>query len=146
LLADEHGQWMPWLEENFDLSYRTAMNYCHAAEYVARNKLATVANFANVSPSVLYYLADGDRYNEQEEAAILAQAKAGRRIDQDRAADICAALELPEDEASDTPKSDDDTEPPPRPCSDEDIKRILDGPPRPFPRKTEAAPSRSPPR
>jgi Protein of unknown function (DUF3102) len=35
LLADEHGQWMPWLEENFDMSYRSAINYCKAARYVA---------------------------------------------------------------------------------------------------------------
>ena len=52
----EHGQWLPWLEENFDLSKRTAHNYCKAAEYdVAKGKLATIANLA---PGVLYELAE----------------------------------------------------------------------------------------
>jgi hypothetical protein len=50
LLADEHGQWMPWLAENFDLSYRTALRYVSAAEYVAKSD--TVADFANLSPTV----------------------------------------------------------------------------------------------
>src|SRR5262249_51247989 len=32
----DHGEWQPWLAKNFDLSYRTALNYVSAAEYVAR--------------------------------------------------------------------------------------------------------------
>jgi hypothetical protein len=35
LFAAHHGEWKPWLAENFDLSYRTAVNYCAAAEYAA---------------------------------------------------------------------------------------------------------------
>src|SRR5262249_1576499 len=101
LLADEHGQWMPWLAENFDMSYRSAINYCHAAEYVARKrKSATVANFANVAPTVLYRLADGE-YTEQEEAEILAQAKAGKRIDEDGGWVIRQKLALPNDDDTD---------------------------------------------
>jgi hypothetical protein len=108
LLADEHGEWMPWLAENFDMSYRSAMNYCHAAEYVARkSEFATIANFANVAPTVLYRLADGG-YTEQEEAEILAQAKAGKRVDQDRAWAICEKLAPPDDD--DTDDADDDQE------------------------------------
>ena len=34
----EHGEWQVWLAENFDLSYRTAVNYCDAAEFVERRK------------------------------------------------------------------------------------------------------------
>lgn len=108
LLADEHGQWMPWLAENFDMSYRSAINYCHAAEYVARqSKFATVANFANVASTVLYQLAQGD-YSEQEEAEILAQAKAGKRIDQDAAEAICEKLTPPDDDVADDANDDDD--------------------------------------
>ena len=127
LLADEHGQWMPWLAENFDMSYVSALNYCKAAEYVARTrtKFTTVVN---LSPSVLYQLADGD-YNEQEEAAILAQAKAGKRVDQDRADAICEALIPPpmmDDDDDDDNGGDDDTAPPPA-AEDPDIAAILDG-------------------
>ena len=34
----QHGEWQPWLAENFDLSIRTAQNYFEAAEYVARKR------------------------------------------------------------------------------------------------------------
>lgn len=117
LLADERGQWMPWLAENFDMSYRSAINYCNAAEYVARKSLsATVAT--NIAPGVLYRLAEGG-YTAEEEAEILKQAKAGKRIDQDRAYEICDALAPTAD--------DDDAE------EDPEIAAILDGPPPKLP-------------
>jgi Protein of unknown function (DUF3102) len=51
----DHGEWQPWLAENFDLSYRTALNYIDAAEYVAqKQKCNAVAHFASLAPSVLY--------------------------------------------------------------------------------------------
>jgi hypothetical protein len=132
LLADEHGQWMPWLAENFDMSYRSAINYCNAAEYVARkSKSATVANFANVAPAVLYRLAEGG-YTEQEEAEILAQAKAGTRIDQDRAWAICQALtpiDADDDDVDDDADDGDDQEPELVAAEPPDIAAILDGPP-----------------
>jgi hypothetical protein len=112
LLADEHGQWMPWLADNFDMSYRSAVNYCKAADYVARqNKSATVANFANLSPTVLYQLAEGD-FNEQEEAAILA-ASCERRIGEDVAWEIREALAPPPTDSNDDGDDDggDDTAP-----------------------------------
>jgi hypothetical protein len=128
LLADEHGQWMPWLAENFDMSYRSAINYCKAAEYVARkSKFATVANFANLAPTVLYWLAEG-HYTAEEEAAILAAAKAGKRIDQDAAWAIRDALAPPDD---DDDEKDDDAEDSEAVAAEEDpeIKAVLDGPP-----------------
>jgi len=119
LLADKHGQWM-------DLSYRSAINYCNAAEYVARKaKFATVANFANVAPTVLYGLAESG-YTEQAEAEILAQAKAGKRIDQDRALDICQKLAPPDD---DDTGDDDDDDGEAEAAEDPQISAILDGPP-----------------
>jgi hypothetical protein len=90
----EHGEWQPWLAENFDLSLRSAQNYYTAAEYVARatkGKSATVADFENLAPTVLYRLAGG-HYDEREEAEILAEAKAGKRVDQDKAWAIREAL------------------------------------------------------
>jgi hypothetical protein len=82
LFANEHGEWLPWLAENFDLSPRTAQRYIAAAEYVARKgKSDTVSYFANLSASVLYELAEG-HFDERVEAAILAEARK-RRIDED---------------------------------------------------------------
>jgi hypothetical protein len=128
LLADQHGQWMAWLDDNFDMSYRSAINYCNTAEYVARKrKCATIADFSNVSPTVLYRLAEGG-YNEQEEAEILAQAKAGKRIDQDRACAICEALAPPPTDRDDVDDDDDDTAESVA-AEDPDIAAILDGPP-----------------
>jgi hypothetical protein len=125
-LADEHGQWMPWLAENFDMSYRSAINYCNVAEYVARkSKFATVADFTNVAPTVLYRLAEGG-YTEQEEAEILAQAKTGKRIDQDRASAICEALAPPPTYSDDDDDDDGDNA---EAAEDAESAAILDGPP-----------------
>jgi Protein of unknown function (DUF3102) len=108
----EHGEWQPWITENFDLSLRTAQNYCAAAEYVERAvkaKSATVADFSNLSPIVLYRLAAGS-FDEQQGAAILAEAKAGKRVDEDAAWAICEKL-APADDDTDTDDdgSDDET-------------------------------------
>ncbi len=131
LLADEHGQWMPWLAENFDMSYRSAINYCNAAEYVARKaESATVADLANVAPTLLYRLAEGG-YAEQEEMGILAQAKTGKRVDQNAAYAICEALEPPDaDDAEGTDDQDDGGEVAGDDgAEDAESKASLDGPP-----------------
>jgi hypothetical protein len=143
LLADEHGQWMPWLAENFDMSYRTAVRYVAAAEYVTRKgKSDTVANFANLAPTVLYRLAEGD-YTEQVEAEILAQAKT-KRIDDDRAWAICEALEPPDgdDDDADDDADDDEDGGEDEAAGDAEIGAILDGPPPAVP---PSAPNLAPP-
>ncbi len=123
LLADEHGQWMPWLAENFDMSYRSAINYCNAASYVAhKSKSATVADFASLSPTLLYRLAAG-HFSEPQEAAILAEAKADKRVDEDAALAICDALE------PDEPDDADDDADKAQPAEDSEIAAMLDGPP-----------------
>src|SRR5215471_5065494 len=92
--------WQGWLAENFDLSYRTARRYERAAEYVAgKLKSDTVADFANLSPSVLYWLAEG-KHNKQEETAILAATR-DRRVDLDAAQAIWENLALPDDDDAD---------------------------------------------
>jgi hypothetical protein len=144
LLADEHGQWMPWLAENFDLSYRTAVNYMSAAKYAARQNCNVVSHLRNVAPTVLYGLAQGD-YTEQEEAEILAQAKAGMRIDQDRAWEIRKALAPPDDDdADDDDDQDHDGKDGGRDGAEEDaeIGAILEGPPPAVP---PPAPNLAPP-
>jgi hypothetical protein len=128
LLADEHGQWMPWLVENFDMSYRSAINYCNATKYVTREReSATVANLANIAPTVLYRLAEGG-YTEQEEAGILAQAKSGKRIDQAAASAICDALVPPDPEEPDPPAAADDDKAA-EAVDDAEVNAIIDGPP-----------------
>ena len=87
-MAHEHGEWQPWLAENFDLSYRTAVRYISAAEYVERkSKSDTVALFADLSPTVLYLLAEG-HYSAKEEAAILAATREGRVDNDARSGDV----------------------------------------------------------
>jgi hypothetical protein len=82
----DHGDWMSWLEDNFDLSYRTAIRYIRAAEY-CDGKSAMVANLA---PSVLYRLAES-AYSPAEEDAILARAKCCR-VNVTKAEAICDEL------------------------------------------------------
>ena len=65
----QHGDWQAWLSENFDLGYRTAVHYVHAAEYVAR-KSETVSLLANLSATVLYGLAEG-HYSGQDRILLL---------------------------------------------------------------------------
>jgi len=124
----EHGEWQEWLSENFDLSYRTALNYVSAAEYVAR-KSETVAHFANLAPTVLYRLA-ADNYSEQEEAAILAATRE-RRVDDDATDAICEALAPADDtdNGGDTDDHDNGGDGIEAAEEDAEIEAILGGPP-----------------
>jgi hypothetical protein len=116
----DHGEWQAWLADNFDLSYRTALRYETAAKYVARRgKSDTAAHLANLSPTMLYALAEGHYYSAEEEQAILAATLKGR-VDQDAARSICRALTSPK-----PPRSSHSEEVP----SDAEIDAILDGPP-----------------
>jgi hypothetical protein len=129
LLANEHGEWQPWLEKNFDLSYRTAIRYLSAAEYVERkSKSDTVSLFANLSPTVLYGLAAG-HYNEQEEAAILAATRKDR-VDQDAASAICEVFAPDDDDdADDIDVADDQEHGGEAAAEDPESAAILDGTP-----------------
>jgi hypothetical protein len=120
----EHGEWQDWLAKNFDLSYRTAVNYCDAAEYAER-KSETVADLANLAHGVLYWLGAG-QYTPEEEAAILAATRKGR-VDQTRADDICEALK-PHPEPDD-PDDADEADEAAGAAEDAEIAAILDGPP-----------------
>jgi hypothetical protein len=110
-----------WLTKNFDLGWRAALNYCNAAEYVARkSKSETVADFTNLAPTVLYALAA----SKFKQAAILAATRKGR-VDITRAAAICRELELPPVDPG-VDGSDVGSDPA---DNDEDVEKILDGPP-----------------
>jgi hypothetical protein len=101
----EHGEWQSWLAENFHLSDRSALNYANAAEYVA-SKSETVSDFANLAPTILYRLAAGLYYTEEEEAAILAATQEGR-VDFETASAICDALAPDDDDTDDADDQDD---------------------------------------
>jgi len=122
----DHGEWQPYLAENFDLSIRTAQNYFTAAEYVARKKqIGIIADFANLSASVLYHLAAG-HFEERVEAAILAEARK-RRVDTDAMWAICEKF-APADDTDDQEDGDEDR----HDSGDEkdaESEAILDGPP-----------------
>src|SRR5262249_12508313 len=134
LLIEAHkhlgrGEWKPYLAENFDMSYRTAINYTNAAEYVERQKQkcnVALLDFKNLSPTVLYWLAAGCNYNEQEEAAILAATCEGR-VDHMRAQAICEKLAAlgEEDDQGEEEKNETAT---PAGAEDPEITAILDGP------------------
>src|SRR5262249_10349630 len=115
----DHGEWQTWLAENFDLSYRTALRYVRAAEYVAKSD--TVAHFANLSANVLSHLAAGC-YRGREVGAIFAEARK-RRVDDDAAEAICQTLAPPDDDGDDDQEDGDDD------AEDPEIAAILDGPP-----------------
>jgi len=122
----EHGEWLAWLAENFDLSPRTAQRYVAATEYVAKSD--TVSYFANLSASVLYRLAEGD-FDDRVEAAILAAARK-RRVDEDAMWAICERLAPPDDDVvDDADDDDDDTADHAEEAPDPEIVAILDGPP-----------------
>ena len=134
----EHGEWQPWLVENFDLSLRTAQNYVAAAEYVAQIG-NVVADFSNLAPTVLYALAAG-HYNTEEEEAILTATHKGR-IDQTRASAVCDALAPPptaddadDDDAADHDGGDAEA------AEDPESTAILDGPPPDVPPPAPIAP------
>jgi hypothetical protein len=101
----EHGEWQSYLADNFDLSLRTAQNYYSAAEYVEKKQkqIGNIADFANLSASVLYHLA-ADHFSETVEAAILAEARE-RRVDEDAMWAIKDKVE-PDDVADDADDDD----------------------------------------
>jgi hypothetical protein len=128
----EHGEWQRWLAKNFDLSQRTALRYTNACDYAAKRgargaKMDTVS-VLNLSPTVLYGLAEG-RYDEREEAAILAAARKGR-VDLDAARAICEELaSAADDDADGADDRGDDDVGETAAAGDPEITAILDGPP-----------------
>ena len=56
-----HGEWLPWLKENFGGSESSAQNYMSAARYVAKTPAVTDLN---IRPGLLYVLAEEDEEGE----------------------------------------------------------------------------------
>ena len=75
----KHGEWLPWLRNEFSMSERSAQRYMKAHEFA---KSATVSDF-NLSPTALYLLSADDYWkglgverevHEEVTAAVLKEA------------------------------------------------------------------------
>jgi hypothetical protein len=97
-------EFLVWLSERFDMSKSTAYNYMNAADYVKR--FPTVGN-ANLAPTVLYALANGD-YDEQI-AELIRKAGRTQHVGPDRAHQIEAKWQS-EHSALVAPETETDTE------------------------------------
>jgi hypothetical protein len=130
------GAWLKWLENNFDLTDRTARNYMKAAEYAAQ--IGNGVSDLNVSPVVLYALAAGS-YDPEVTASILKLAKK-RRVDQNLAATMVLAKTLKKDEGPDDGLSKNER----RLLEQEKLRKeaeaILDNPPPDVPPAPEPVP------
>ncbi len=97
-----HGQWLPWLRDNFSLSIRTAQKYMAAGAFADEYELDL---HLRVSVSALYALVDADRDgNVQAVEAALCEAKA-KWVDDDRVREIIAALQRPDEAGDEEPPS-----------------------------------------
>src|SRR5215469_4612116 len=92
----DHGDWLPWLEQEFDFSERTAQNYMAASRFAA--KYETVS-YLKVTCSALYYLATGDHAPHEIEAVLAVAAQ--RRVTKDAALDIMLELEVSKEPETD---------------------------------------------
>jgi hypothetical protein len=97
----EHGQWLPWLEENFDMSEGTAERAMRVARLADKFCRLQDIDLANLPKGVLYELSHEGRYPDLVVEAVLAEA-ADKRVTIDRLYDISEELdptpEEPEEE------------------------------------------------
>jgi hypothetical protein len=126
----KHGEWLPWLAHNFDLSERTARKYMAAAQYASNRNLGADLN---VAPAVLYALA-ADEYGPKAAAKILKMAKS-RRVDQSLAQMIVNETSAFGAEDSGEIKSKEE-----RQQLEEEANAILDNPPPDLPPPPEPVP------
>jgi hypothetical protein len=102
---DEHGQWLPWLRDNFSLTNRTAERYM--AVHALAAKFDTVSNL-NFKVSGLYALVEADRDGNSEAVkAALAEAK-DKWINADRVRQIVKSVrpQPPEETSDEAPSPD----------------------------------------
>jgi hypothetical protein len=94
-----HGGWLPWLENEFSMSKRSAQNYVRAAEYAAKYE-----NFAHLklSPSALLLIS---RYEQPEVAEAVIKAAKEKYLGHDQARAIIKKILAEVDRARQQPKS-----------------------------------------
>jgi hypothetical protein len=134
----DHGEWLPWLEENFGSSISTASNYMKAARFAAI--FPTVVNL-KLRPTALYQLGDDfdlepdlRDFDRKTINAILREAQT-KWVNADRVREIAEALKpkpepaLEELEAARAAAT---------AAEQDEIHAILDGPPPELPPAPEA--------
>ena len=77
-----HGEWLPWLKNEFSMSERSAQNYMKAANFAA--KYETDADL-NISPSALFLIS---RYDQPEIANAVINAAKEKLLGRDQAKEI----------------------------------------------------------
>ena len=131
----EHGEWLPWLKENFGSSVQTAENYMNAARLAA--KIPNVVNL-KLRPTALYLLGgeiDDDFYSRKVIRGILKAAET-EWINDDRAYEIALSLQPPPPPQPPMPRPKEKAEA----VDQGEIDDILDGPPPELPPAPEATP------
>jgi hypothetical protein len=126
----EHGQWLPWLEENFSMEERTAQRAMAAAKFAAKYDNVTDLR---LTKSALYELSTGD-YPPKVIKAVLKEA-ASKQVNHWRVDEINDELNPPKPEPiEDFPESDELKERLRAEAElDAEMEKILDGPPPDLP-------------
>jgi hypothetical protein len=90
----DHGEWLPWLKENFGSTPRTAQNYMKAAKFAAKNE---IVSHLKLRPSCIYRISGDDPYGLYGRKAVKAIFKAAETewINGDRAEEIAVSLRPP---------------------------------------------------
>ncbi|MGD0533506.1 MAG: DUF3102 domain-containing protein, partial [Methyloceanibacter sp.] len=85
----KHGEWLPWLKQEFSMSERSAQNYMKAAQFVDKNEI--VADL-KLSPSALYLLSGdsywADEYGRRDATDAVLKVASEERVGYDRAKEI----------------------------------------------------------
>ena len=124
----EHGQWLPWLEENFDMDERTAQRAMAVAKLAAKyDRLSDL----RLTKSALYELSSGD-YPEKVIKAVLKEAES-KQVNDSSLYEINDELNPPEPEpVEDLPETDESEVE-----AEAEAEEILDGPPPDLPPAAE---------
>jgi len=125
----EHGQWLPWLDENFDMDERTAQRAMSVAKFAA--KYDSLSDLY-LTKSALYELSSSD-YSEKVIEAVLKEAESNL-VNDSRLYEINEELNPPEPEPVEEDIHDEADELAEAEAEAEDI---LDGPPPDLPPSAE---------
>ena len=159
----EHGEWLPWLKDNFPRTPRTAQNYVAVYALMVKFKCETVSHL-NLPANALYALVEADRNGHFEAVQSALDEAKTQWVDADRVYAIGAALaqqklneaikaagtgdppsdaEPPPDEVGDGAR-DEETEPAPEPEPEPDAEGC-DEAPEPEPDPDDDRPPPTPP-
>lgn len=93
----QHGEWLPWIEENFSMSEATAQRYLKVHRFLKTRSVRDLEAAKNLSASALYILAatkpyDDSGYTQEAVQAIFDEAAEGKQVGSDRAWSIAGEL------------------------------------------------------